>query len=312
MKRSLLAAVLMAVTLMFSACSSSSSSDSPTAPVIETDVIVGTWISESADIAPGLASTLKTTKIVATFNSNNTYTVVATDSLGAAVTYSGTYTTAANNGLTIRSIILNQTVPTSVTSTGIYQVGTNGYLTYEVIQTSPAINGFSAPTAAGGFGSTSYNGAALGATWTQRFVPSAPKTEPLAGTWLSDGANVAPGLVATLKTKSITATFNSNNTYTVVATDSSNASVTYSGTFTTATNTNTSIRNITLNQTVPASVTSTGIYRVTAKGVLSYEVIQTTPAINGFTAPTAAGGFGSTAYNGVPLGKTWIQIFVKQ
>jgi hypothetical protein len=311
MKRSLLAAVLMAVTLMFSACSSSTS-DSPTAPVTQTDVIVGAWISEGVDIAPGLASTLKTTNIVATFNSNNTYTVVATDSLGAAVTYSGTYTTAANSGSTIRSIILNQTVPTSVTSTGIYEVGTNGYLTYEVIQTTPAINGFAAPTASGGFGSTSYNGTALGATWTQRFVPSAPTTEPMVGTWLSDGANVAPGLAATLKTKSITATFNSNNTYTVVATDSSNASVTYSGTFTTAKNNNTSIRNITLNQTVPASVTSTGIYRVTAKGVLSYEVIQTTPAINGFTAPTAAGGFGSTAYNGVPLGKTWIQLFIKQ
>lgn len=311
MRRSLLAVVLLAVTLMFSACSSSSS-DSPTAPVVETDVIVGTWISEGADIAPGLSSTLKTVNIVATFNSNNTYTVIAKDSAGAAVTYSGTYTTAANSGSTIRSIILNQTVPTSVTSTGIYEVGTNGYLTYEVIQTTPAINGFAAPTASGGFGSTSYNGVALGATWTQRFVPSAPKTEPLVGTWLSDGANVAPGLAATLKTKNITATFNSNNTYTVVATDSSNAAVTYSGTYTTAANSNTSIRNITLNQTVPASVTSTGIYRVTAKGILSYEVIQTTPAINGFTAPTAAGGFGSTAYNGVALGKTWIQLFVKQ
>lgn len=51
---------------------------------------------------------------------------------------------------------------------------------------------------------------------------------------------------------------------------------------------------------------------MTASGVLYYEVLQTTPAIAGFTAPTAAAGFGSTAYNGFPLGATWIQMYVKQ
>jgi hypothetical protein len=217
MKRSLLAAMLLAVPLLFSACSSSN--DNPAAPVVQADVIVGTWYSEGVDVAPGLIATLKTTKIVATFSSNNTYNVVATDSSGAAVTYSGTYATTTNSGTTIRSIVLNQSVPTSVTSTGIYQVNASGFLTYEVIQTTPAITGFTAPTATGGFGSTAYNGIALGATWTQRFVPSSPSQELLVGTWLSDGTNVAPGLKATLKTKSITATFNSNNTYTVIATD---------------------------------------------------------------------------------------------
>jgi hypothetical protein len=310
MKNSLLAVVVLVVAIMFSACKSSD--NTPTTPPAQVDVIVGSWISESADIAPGLVSTLKTTKITATFSENKTYQVVATDSAGSSVTYSGTYTTAENNGTTIRSIILNQTVPTSVTSTGIYQVNASGFLTYEVVQTTPAIAGFAAPTAGAGFGSTSYNGISLGATWTQRFVPSTPKEELLIGSWLSDGANVAPGLKATLKTKKIVATFNANMTYTVVATDSSNVDVTYQGTYSTTANTNTSIRNITLNQTVPSSVTSTGIYRVTASGVLSYEVVQTTPAISGFTAPTASGGFGSTAYNSYPLGKTWIQLFVKQ
>jgi hypothetical protein len=114
-----------------------------------------------------------------------------------------------------------------------------------------------------------------------------------------------------LKTKKIVATFNANNTYTVVATDSFNTDVTYSGTYTTTGNTGTSTRNITLNQTVPTSVTSTGIYRVTTKD-LTYEVIQTTPAIPGFTAPTAAEGFGSTKYNGTPLGATWVQKFIYQ
>ena len=311
MKHFILAAAFLAAALMFSACKSSSDS-TPTAPEVQVDEIVGTWISEAVDVAPGLIATLKTTKIIATFKDDKTYQVVATDSAGASVTYSGTYTTTENTGTTIKSIVLNQTAPTSVTSTGIYQVDASGFLTYEVIQTTPAIAGFSAPTAAAGFGSTSYNGVALGATWIQKFIPSSPKEDLIIGSWVSEGDNVAPGLKATLKTKKIVATFNANNTYKVIATDSSNVDVTYEGTYTTAANSNTSIKNIVLNQTVPASVTSTGICRVTATGVLYYEVIQTTPAISGFTPPTAAGGFGSTAYNGIPLGKTWIQLFVKQ
>lgn len=131
------------------------------------------------------------------------------------------------------------------------------------------------------------------------------------GTWVSEGNNVAPGLRATLKTKKIVATFNANNTYTVVATDSFDVNVTYTGTYTTQSVSNTSIRNITLNQTTPTSVTSQGIYRVTTKD-LNYEVIQTTPAIQGFTPPTASEGFGSTKYNNMKLGATWIQKFVKQ
>jgi hypothetical protein len=310
MKRVIYFLVFASLPLFYFGCSSSNDNNNVITPPAA-DPIVSTWISEGADVAPGLVSTLKTVKIIATFNSNNSYTVVAKDSSGAEVTYSGTYTTSENTGTTIRSIILSQTVPTSVTSTGIYQINSSGQLKYEVIQTNPAITGFTAPTAAEGFGSTKYNGVSLGVTWVQGFVPANPTTEPLIGSWVSEGANIAPGLASTLKTKKIVATFNANNTYTVVATDSSNANVTYSGTYTTTANTNTSIRNIVLNQTVPTSVTSTGIYMVTLYN-LKYEVIQTNPAITGFTAPTAAEGFGSTKYNGFPLGKTWIQIFVKQ
>ncbi|MCK6604811.1 MAG: hypothetical protein L6Q59_07945 [Ignavibacteriaceae bacterium] len=309
MKRLIALFAIAAVSMFFNGCSKSDDSN----PVNNTsDVITGSWVSESVDIAPGLIATLKTVKIVATFNTNNTYKVIATDSAGASVTYEGTYSTSANTGSTIRGIVLNQTVPTSVTSTGIYQIDAAGNMKYEVIQTTPAIQGFTAPTAAEGFGSTKYNNIPLGATWTQRFVPAAPAKDPIKGNWLSEGVNVAPGLKATLKTKKIVATFNDNNTYTVVATDSNDVNVTYSGTFTSSAAENTSIRNITLNQTVPTSVTSTGIYRVTAYGYMQYEVIQTTPAIQGFAAPTVAGGFGSTSYNTIKLGATWIQGFVKQ
>lgn len=309
MKRLLVLFFFASMPLLYLACSSSDDNTVVTPPAQEK--IVNTWISEGSDVAPGLVSTLKTVKIIATFNANNTYTVVAKDSAGAEVTYSGTYTVSENSGTTIKSITLNQTVPTSVTSQGIYEVNSVGQMKYEVVQTSPAIPGFTAPVATEGFGSTKYNGIALGATWIQGFAPANPTTELLLSTWISDGANVAPGLKSTLKTKKIVATFNANNTYTVVATDSSNSDVTYSGTFTTSANANTSIRNITLNQTVPTSVTSQGIYRVTLKD-LKYEVVQTSPAIPGFTAPVAAEGFGSTKYNSYALGATWIQTFVKQ
>lgn len=309
MKKLIILLLVVSTTLLYLGCSKDD--EKGTNPTPPDDPIVGTWISEGADIALGLVSTLKTVRIVATFNSNKTYKVIATDSAGAQVTYSGTYTVTENAGTTIRSITLNQTVPTSITSQGIYQVGTNGFLRYEVIQTTPAIPGFTPPTPGEGFGSTKYNNTALGQTWVQNFVPSNPKSELLVGTWVSEGNNVAPGLRTTLKTKKIVATFNANNTYTVVATDSANVNVTYSGTYSTTVNQNTSIRNITLNQTTPTSVTSQGIYRVTTKD-LTYEVIQTTPPILGFAAPTANEGFGSTKYNNIKLGATWIQKFVKQ
>ncbi len=307
MKKLLL--VLALLPLLFVACNKDDSGNNP--PVIQdSNPIVGTWVSENIDIAVGLKATLKTKKIIATFNDNNTYTVVATDSTNAAVTYSGTYTSTTNTGTTIRNIVLNQTVPTSVTSTGIFQVDAKGNLKYEVIQTTPAIPGFTAPVASEGFGSTKYNGTALGVYWVQAFVKLNPSVEPIVGSWLSEGANVAPGLKSTLKTKKIVAVFNANATYTVTATDSNNVDVVYTGTFTATASSNTSIRTITLNQTTPTSVTSSGIYQVTASGLLTYEVIQTTPAIPGFAAPTVTGGFGSTSYNGFALGATWIQKFV--
>jgi len=309
MKRLLLLFLFTSLTYLYVGCDSKT--DDTVTPPAEQDKIVNTWYSEGAGVAPGLVATLKTVKITATFNSNNTYTVIAKDSSGAEVTYSGTYSVSENTGTTIRSITLNQTTPTSVTSQGIYEVDSKGAMRYEVVQTTPAITGITAPVPAEGFGSTKYLGVALGATWIQGFVPANPASELIVDSWISEGTNVAPGLVLTLKTKRIVATFNANNTYTVVATDSFNTDVTYSGTYTTTSNNGTSIRGIVLNQTVPTSVTSTGIYRVTTKD-LKYEVIQTTPAIPGFTAPTATGGFGSTSYNGIPLGATWVQTFIYQ
>jgi hypothetical protein len=141
--------------------------------------------------------------------------------------------------------------------------------------------------------------------------PTGTTADPIVGTWVSEGTNVAPGLVATFKTKKITATFNKDQTYDVVAVDSSDVSVTYQGTYTGSANSGTDIRSIALDQNVPSAVTSEGIYQV-AGTTLTYEVIQVQPALLGFTPPVASEGFGSTKYNGTPLGVIWIQTFVKQ
>ncbi len=140
------------------------------------------------------------------------------------------------------------------------------------------------------------------------------KTDELVGTWLSTGTNIPLGLrMAPIKAKNIVATFNANNTYTVVSTDSSNANTTMTGTWSAGAITNTGvIRAITVNQNTPAALTSTGIFQVTGT-TMKYEVIQTTPALAGVTAPTVSGGFGSSAYNGVPFpGQMYVQTYVKQ
>ncbi len=166
MKNSLTLLAILAVAFTFSACKSDSTGNDSS-----TDALVGTWKSEGVgNVAPGLASLSKTRKIDAKFFKNGTYTVVSTDSTNATVTFSGTWVASEPVATQpIRTIVLNQTVPSSIVASGIFKVeGT--LLTYEVLQTSPAIPGFSAPTIAGGFGSTSFNNFALGATWIQKFT----------------------------------------------------------------------------------------------------------------------------------------------
>jgi hypothetical protein len=150
--------------------------------------------------------------------------------------------------------------------------------------------------------------------------PVVTQDDPIVGTWVSDGANVAYGLRAGFKVKKIVATFSSNKTYSFVQTDSSNVSTTYTGTysFTETTYTDTlstsftkgaKMYNIVANQTTPA-ITATGIGAISGSN-MSYEVIQTSPALTGVNAPTAAGGFGSTSVGGVKYA-IYIQKYVKQ
>lgn len=125
----------------------------------------GKW--KSSPVAPILAAYADS--IIATFNTNSTYEVVQWKS-GAKVTLTGTYVQTKSSVGNIYTITVNQTSPTVITAEGIFEVTDNdSKMKYEIIQTTPAI-GAGAPTAAGGFGSSTYNGVALGAANIQNYV----------------------------------------------------------------------------------------------------------------------------------------------
>lgn len=165
MGRTTLFAALALLTFGVAACGDD---EDPTGPGEEQDEIVGTWVSTGADLAPGLAAApFNADSIIATFNENGTYAVVQW-SAGAAINFAGTYTLGTQAEGQIRAITANQTAPTSVTSQGIFQV-TGATMRYEIIQVEPAIQGVTAPTVAGGFGSTAVNGTPTGAYWVQNY-----------------------------------------------------------------------------------------------------------------------------------------------
>lgn len=165
MKKSLMLLILVSVFVL----SSCTKDDNTVTPVAEKDAIVGTWVCEGANVPYGLkVAPFKVVKIVATFNENKSYTVVQTDSSNTTTTLTGTYTftastftdtlsTSLTKGAKIFDIVANQQSPSTVTATGIVAISSTN-MTYEVIQTAPALTGVSAPTAAGGFGSTTIAG----------------------------------------------------------------------------------------------------------------------------------------------------------
>jgi hypothetical protein len=74
-------------------------------------------------------------------------------------------------------------------------------------------------------------------------------------------------------------------------------SITWSGSYTTSGSASSStIRNIVINATSPASASFSGIYTISGSQ-MKLEVVSVPPP-NGVTAPDATGGIGSTAVNG--------------
>ncbi|MCB9675748.1 MAG: hypothetical protein H6737_11560 [Alphaproteobacteria bacterium] len=128
--------------------------DTPVDP-IDSD-IVGDWVSEGADVAPLLAAN-DVVRVDASFMDDGTYVVTSTDSQGAEIDFSGTFT--LDETTSPAGIVLEQTSPYGATARGIWEYD-GSMMRYEVVQDGL---GFTAPSSDSGFGSTS--GPGLEAGW---------------------------------------------------------------------------------------------------------------------------------------------------
>lgn len=131
--------------------------------------IIGRWYSSRANVAPILIS-LGIDSIYADFKMNGSY-LVESFAAGSKTTLTGSYIQTKSTVAGIWEITINQSAPTSLQSKGIFQVtaaGANVTMKYEIAQTEPQIPGVTAPTPAGGFGSTS--GGAFGTLNIQNYI----------------------------------------------------------------------------------------------------------------------------------------------
>ena len=110
--------------------------------------IEGDWVSTGGDLSP-LLSSLTITTVTATFAADGSYAVEALYS-GGSLPFAGTY--SVDTSTEPAAITLSQTEPYATTAQGIWSVS-GEVLTYEVVDLSNT-DGYTAPTAAEGFGST--------------------------------------------------------------------------------------------------------------------------------------------------------------
>ncbi len=110
-----------------------------------------------------------------------------------------------------------------------------------------------------------------------------------AGTWVSAGDDVSD-LLAYFDVARVEAVFNGDGSYDVVSTDTQGTETTLTGTWTASAATTPGT--ITLNQATPSTATAEGIWQIEGR-TLTYEVVQTSPAV-GCSPATPADGFGST------------------
>lgn len=107
---------------------------------------------------------------------------------------------------------------------------------------------------------------------------------------------------------SIIAEFFVNNTYNVDQWKNG-AKVNLTGTYTQTKSGVGAIYTIKINQTTPTVISADGILEVSSDNkTMRYELLQTEPSL-GFTPPTPAGGFGSTASGA--FGQTNVQNYVR-
>lgn|GEM_PF-423840 len=124
--------------------------------------IVGVWLSEGDDVAPLLAGPgVNVVRLDATFNTDGTFAASFVDRDDRVVAFTGRFSTDTRT--VPHRVVLDQETPQAVRSEGIWtltptragQVSGGDVLRYEIAQTQPPLNGVSAPTPEGGFGSTS-------------------------------------------------------------------------------------------------------------------------------------------------------------
>lgn len=135
-----------------------------------------------------------------------------------------------------------------------------------------------------------------------------PEEVTLPGSWVSEGGDVAPLLVELTGAQKITAVF-ADNTFTVATIDDQGQEVIQAGVYTATASGVGEIFEIVLEQSSPATVTAEGIFEIdtsVSPAVMRYEIVQTEPSV-GAIAPTAQGGFGSTAY-----GDDLTQVYLRQ
>lgn len=135
----------------------------------------------------------------------------------------------------------------------------------------------------------------------------------LDGQWLSEGDDVSPLFSSPLfGYVRVDAWFGPGDAYVTVVTDAAGASATLSGTFTVdgdASGAGPAI--VTLDQDQPYVAAAVGICQVTSgpPDALTWEVVQVNPDY-GYTPPTPASGFGSTAGPGLTAGAN-VQRYVR-
>jgi hypothetical protein len=141
-------------------------SDSGADTMPEAVGLQGAWLSEGENLSPLLVMLTHAVSIDATFGPN-TFNVDTVDDQGQMVTQLGVYTAEPSGVGNIYNITLEQNMPQAITVEGIFEVDNTvnpPIMRYEVVQTEPSV-GAVAPTAEGGFGSTSF-----GDDLTQIFV----------------------------------------------------------------------------------------------------------------------------------------------
>lgn len=119
--------------------------------------LLGTWLSEGADVSP-LFTSVDYDSVQATFGSDCSYQVLAVTGAGDSYDINGTW--SADEGTDPATIVQTQAQPYEATADGIWQI-VGDTLTFEVVQTDPDY-GFTAPTPTSGFGSTAGQGLSAG------------------------------------------------------------------------------------------------------------------------------------------------------